>query len=289
MSYTSTKEPAATQPQRMNDVLEISAVLSSLAGAAAAPNNVGHLHYAVVPNGFKREDLTAAVEATLPTPRRKSGTTRVHDLASLLLLCADQQASSGQAAGYIYADVEARSITAVWNDNRLAHAPGWRDYRAVFKAEYTPEFDKWLRNNKQHMTQEQFGEFLEDNLADLVDAAHLIEVAGTLVAKTDTQFYSSKRLDNGQTQLGYRETIDAKAGAEGNLTIPREFFLGIRVFKNGEAYKLKARLKYRLKNQTLDFWYELDRPEVTVEAAFTHYVTQAREHSGFIVLLGAAG
>ena len=37
--------------------------------------------------------------------------------------------------------------------------------------------------------------------------------------------------------------IDAKAGADGALKIPQAFNLGLRIFKNGEGYKLTARLK----------------------------------------------
>ena len=73
------------------------------------------------------------------------------------------------------------------------------------------------------------------------------------------------------------------------MAIPKEFALGLRVFKNGDGYKLRARLKYRLGGGSIKFWYELDRPERVVEDAFAGYVDQVRENSGYVVLLGAAG
>jgi uncharacterized protein YfdQ (DUF2303 family) len=95
---------------------------------------------------------------------------------------------------------------------------------------------------------------------------------------------SSRRLDNGQVQFAYSETIDARA-SEGSVEIPREFVIGVRLFKNGDGYKVRARLKYRLNAGKLKFWYELDRAENAIEDAFKAYVERARE-AGFAVLIG---
>ena len=185
----------------------------------------------------KREDISEAIEKAQPAPNRKRGTVVVKDLDSLLLLCKDQFPLDS----FIYADPDARKITAVFNDTR-GTAAGWRDHRAEFKAEYTPEFDNWLRNNRQTKEQGAFAEFIEDNFADLAgdDAQTLLDVATTIQAKTNINFGSAKRLQNGQVQLTYTEDIDARAGAAGALEIPKEFTLGLRIFKNGDGYKLRA-------------------------------------------------
>lgn len=272
-----------------NAVLETAAVLTELTAAAIAPVSVGDHHYLVLPPGYEHRDITEAVVKTKSAPARKSGTTHVHDVASLLQLCTDRKQENADATGYLYADIGRRSITAVWNDQRQAHTPGWRDHRAVFTAELTPEFKRWLEQDRKAMSQEAFAEFIEDNAADLPDAQLLLEVAGTLSAKTDVQFRSARRLDNGQVQLGYVETINTSAGTEGQLTVPKIFAVGVRIFKAGNGYLINARLKYRLTQGAVKFWYELDRPERAVELAFEGYVTEVREKSGFAVLLGAAG
>lgn len=269
--------------------LQVAAVLTELTAAAIAPVNIGNHHYVITPPGYAHKDISDLVAKTKPTPARKSGTTHVHDVASLLQLCDDRRKEHADAQSYIYADLAARSITAVWNDSRQAHTPGWRDDRAVFKAETTPEFRRWMENNGKKMSQEAFAEFIEDNAADLPDAALLLEVAGTLSAKTDIQFRTARRLDNGQVQLGYTESINTTAGADGALTVPKTFQLGLRIFKNGGGYLINARLKFRLGNGTVAFFYELDRPERAVELAFEGYVNDVREKSGIAVLLGAAG
>lgn len=277
-----------TQSTLQESTLQIAAVLSELTAAAIAPVTIGNHSFVITPPGYQHKDITDLVAKALPAPARKSGTTVVHDVPSLLALCEDRTKEHADAQGYIYANLEQRSITAVWNDQRQAHTPGWRDHRAVFKAEHTPEFKRWIENDRTVMSQEAFAEFIEDNAVDLPEATLLLEVAGTLSAKTDVQFRSARRLDNGQVQLGYTETINTTAGAEGSLTVPKQFGIGVRIFKNGGGYLINARLKYRLTQGAVKFFYELDRPERAVELAFEGYVKEMREKSGMAVLLGAA-
>lgn len=263
------------------------AAVERLAVSSFAAREVNGHHFLVLPHGHQPHDISAAVEKAQPTPYRKRGIVTMHSLDSLLLYAADQAASG---VGYVYADVEERSITAVFNDNK-GDSAGWRDQRARFTAELTPEAQRWISNDKKQMTQESFAEFIEDNFADLAgdQAQTLLEVATTIAAKTGINFSSAKRLDNGETQFVYNETIDATAGANGTTKIPQKFQLGVRLFKGDKTgYAINARLKYRLNSGALKFWYELDRVERALEDAFGGYVDKARE-SGYTLLLGKAG
>ena len=277
----------ATSKTAPTDIIQTAEQLVSLTAAALAPVQVGAAHFVTVPEDYTHEDITSAVEKASPTPTRKRGTVVLGNVESLLAYCADQQATG---TGYIYADPDARSICAVFNDQRHMGFAGWRDHRAVFNAEYTPEFKLWITNNKQQKGQTEFAEFIEDNLADLqgTDADLLLKVATTIQATSGINFASAKRLQDGQTQLIYNEVIDAKAGTDGALKIPQTFTLGMRIFKNGGGYKLTARLKYRLASGSVKFWYELERPERAVEDAFSGYVEMVREKSDYTVLIGKA-
>lgn len=286
---TRTQTPSATLEATNNtpDAIVIAETMMTLANATLSPTEINGAYFAIVPPGHRREDITKLVEAAQPRPSRKTGTTELRALRSLVQVCKDQ---AGAEHSYIFADPEARTITAVFNDHR--DLPGWRDHRANFKAEYTPEFDRWLRHNGAGaaMDQLKFAEFIEDNFADIAEpsAAQLLEVASTLQAKTEINFSSAKRVDNGQNQLTYTEAINATAGASGALAIPKEFHLGVRIFKNGEGYKIRARLKYRLISGGVKFWYELDRPERAVEDAFNGYIATVESETGYTVLVGKA-
>ena len=286
MNFSSNREASTAAIQTIAaDVLADTQALVALAGAAMAPQKINGHHFVMVPKEFKREDITDAVEKAQPVPTRKRGTVALKDVTSFVAYCEDQGCSS---TGYIYADPDARTMTAVFNDHRNIDDGGWRDHRATLKAEYTPEFERWLRNSGQHKSQTDFAEFIEDNFADVAgdDAQLLLNVATTIQAKTDINFSSAKRLESGQVQLTYNEVINATAGANGALTIPKTFTLGLRLFKNGAGYLIKARLKYRLGQGGVKFWYELDRPEKSVEDAFAGYIEQVTKDSGYAVLLG---
>jgi len=258
--------------------------IGALSVAASAVQKIEGTTHLVIPEGFKHIDLTAALEKAEKYPNRKTGTVHLSDLPSFNVYVADQ----GEAYDtYIYADPDARTLTAVLNEHdKGSTVPGWRDHRAVYKAELSREFTNWLNFNKKPMEQEEFAIFLEDNIADVVEPSGetLLQIALTLQAKTQVNFSSHKRLDNGQVQFAYEENVDARAGT-GLIEIPREFTIGLRLFKNGDGYKIRARLKYRLGGGKLKFWYELDRADNAIEDAFQAYVDQAREN-GFTVLIG---
>ena len=258
--------------------------IGALSLAASAIQELNGTTHLVIPEGFRHLDLTSALERAGEYPKRKTGTVHLGDLSSFNVYVADQ---GEPYETYIYADPEARTLTAVLNEHDRGddHA-GWRDFRAVYKAELSREFTTWLQLNKKPMEQEDFAIFLEDNIADVVEPSGetLLQVALTLQAKTEVNFSSHKRLDNGQVQFAYSETVDARAGT-GMIEIPREFTIGLRLFKNGDGYKIRARLKYRLGGGKLKFWYELDRADNAIEDAFQAYIDQAREN-GFTVLIG---
>lgn len=259
--------------------------IGALTVAATGVHSNGDAHFLVLPPDFKHIDLTKAIEGALPEPHRKSGVVALADLPSFLEYVGDQGA---QDCTYIYASPDTRTLTAVLNEHEQGHGslPGWRDFRVSYTAELSREFSAWHKNDRKPMDQEEFATFVEDNIADIAEPTGetMLQVALTLQAKTEVAFSSHRRLDNGQVQLTYTENIDARAGA-GDIMIPREFALGLRLFKNGDGYKVRARLKYRLGGGKVKFWYELDRVENAIEDAFKAYVDQARA-SGYTVLIG---
>lgn len=258
--------------------------IATMARGALSAQQVEKTYHLIVPPQHTHIDITKLIEAAQEHPNRKRGTATLCDLASFITYAQEQRAA---ASGYIYADPDKRTLTAVFNDHRDDDFAGFRDYRAVYTAELGREFALWLKNDRQPMEQEAFAVFLEENIEDVQDPPGdvLLAIALTLQAKTEVNFSSSRRLDNGQVQLAYTENVDARAGA-GAIDIPREFSIGVRCFKNGTGFKLRARLKYRLGAGKVKFWYELDRPENAIETAFEEYTKQTAETSGYTVLIG---
>lgn len=192
-------------------------------------------------------------------------------------------------------DAAAKAATENESPNFLRDA-GWGDHVAEYPLVPTPEWSRWIGKSGQAMTQSEFAQFLEDNAEDIVvpsvnnagypDAQLVLSTALTLQAKTDIQFKSGIRLSNGQHQLTYVENIDAKAGIDGQQTIPDRFALALAPFKGSIVYEVRARLKYRLGNGRVNFTYELERAHKVVEHAYNDLRKKIGEAVGGPVLAG---
>lgn len=164
------------------------------------------------------------------------------------------------------------------HENGTDAVPRHCHHVANFTVEKTPEFQKIENNSGKKFSQTEFALFIEDVMPYInqPDAAVLHEIVQTLNAKTNVDFKSGVRTDNGQVQLQYNETIEARAGVAGNLTIPEKIVFGIQVHRGGEHYALPARFRYRIKDGDITFWYDLDQLEKAIEKSMEDTVEYIR-------------
>jgi len=135
----------------------------------------------------------------------------------------------------------------------------WKKHTAQLTLVKSLEFGEWSAKNRKAMSQAEFAEFLDDNQADLVDAAAMMEVSRTLTATKNVQFKSSTDLSNGSSELIYTEDVRGQM-ANGQAVIPQVFELRIPVFNGEEATLIRARFRYRIEDGKLQLWYILHRP-----------------------------
>ena len=64
------------------------------------------------------------------------------------------------------------------------------------------------------------------------------------------------------------------------------FRIGIPVFWNGDAYPIIARLRYRVREGKLTFWYELVRQDKVLEAATLTMIHAVQEGAGVPFFFG---
>lgn len=220
-------------------------------------------------------------------PTRKTGHAQVTDTHSFGLYVNDHQVTGTTT---LWGDRKAGRILAVFNGhtNSGDGKAGWGDHRATLGLQLTPEWVAWNQASGQLIAQEPFAEFLEDHLAEIVepDGAALLEVATSLQAHIGATMKSAIRLDSGQVQFAYEETIEATAGKAGKLTIPTKLTLALTPFEGGEPYKVEARFRYRLANGTLKLGVVLDRPDDVLRAAFADVVKQVEDDTSLTVLYG---
>lgn len=246
--------------------------IAALALSGAEVKMVDHTPIVIVPDDHSVEVL----ERCLDVPTRKRGTVTLRDAASFISMVNAEKSGSTR----IYGNYEKPGFVAVFNDHGFG--PGWQDHRAVFSCPLSVEWKAWTGQDGQRMTQEQFAQFIENNLPDIAQppAADMLEVSRTLEAKKKVNFASGIRLANGQNQLTYEEEISGTA-AKGQLQVPEEFIIGIPVLEGGIKYAVTSRLRYRiLDGGKMQMWYELVRPHKIIEDAVKEVWSQIAQETG---------
>ncbi|WP_328436963.1 YfdQ family protein [Streptomyces sp. NBC_00444] len=273
MTYT---EPGSTNGEAQTIV---DTAVRTLTPHQLTPGN----YYAFnTPTGIERVDLTG--DQYKDAPSRKAGITTVRDFASFIAYWEKHADDNSE----VYADVERLAITAVL-DAHTADAPRWSGHVLRLELRKTEAWTQWLQLDGKLMGQEQFAEFLEDHLPELREpaAAEMLQIAQSIQGVAKAEFQSGTRLSSGERKLAYVETIQAKAGQKGELTIPETFTVGLVPFEGSDGYELTARLRYRINGGPLQLAYKLERPADTLRAAFGDVVTAIAEEINTAVMNGS--
>lgn len=246
---------------------------TTLRSAEPKPIEPGKIYAFITPGGgVQKVDLTGP-EYT-GRPPRKTGTTIARDAESFLAYYEKHHDDNTE----VYADADRLSITAVL-DAHSADTARWETHRLGLCLRQTDAWKQWLALDGKLMGQEQFAEFLEDHLPELLEpaAATMLEIAQSIQGVAKAEFQSGTRLQSGERKLAYVETVTAKAGQKGELVIPETFTVGLVPFDGSEGYKLTARLRYRINGGPLQLGYKLERPADTLRTAFADVVKKVAE------------
>jgi hypothetical protein len=237
-------------------------------------------------------------------PKRVTGTVQLTHVGSLLEVWGKHNDPDSD----VYADREARTITAVFNAHRgrfitpptvdgdfvgVAHRDAerarWQDHRALLTLTYSDALKAWLGSNGRAMNQEQFAEFIEDRIANIIEpaGADLLEMAQTFQAHTTAEFKSGINIQNGQRTLTYIENIDGRV-SDGTASVPTGLTLHLPVWRGDDSdlIDMTARIRYRVGGGKLSLSYHLDQPTEVLDAAFEAEIARVEGHVGRHVLRG---
>jgi len=257
------------------------------------------------------KDGVAAIPSTIfddyrAKPARRKGTATLTDLDSLIghvnrfkdddtvLFASDNRSSP--------------SITAVLDYHRAgADAdPRFGQHRARFAFPLSDEWTAWNAGNKKPLRMIEFAAFLEDRIIDVLDdggelpddmarfvkaiggniasPTKLMEIAVGLKVNEKSAVGETVNLSSGEGEISFVSQHTDGAGKP--LKVPNLFLIGIPVFKNGPAYRIAVRLRYRKSDGGLSFWYEMWREDRVFDDAFREAVERAKEETGLPVLMG---
>lgn len=253
--------------------------LDTGAALTKAQTVTGREPFLVVPDGYS----TLSLDEFREKPARIKQAIKVFDVKSFTAYFTDYCADDSR----VFVDKHTPRIRAVIDYHSLDSA-AWGDHTLEYQFRHTPEWLTWAGSNKKEFSQADFAAFIEDNLPDIIapDPATMIEVSRTLEAKKNVTFGSAVRLANGEVQFAYSEEIRGTAGS-GTIEIPETFDLSIRPFEGSEPYRVTARFRYKLTQETLKLRYELVRPHKILEDAINTVVTQIEAGISNPITLGS--
>lgn len=213
-------------------------------------------------------------------PRRAIANRVVYDAASF----AGYLDRHADQASEVYADPQRAEITGIVDSHQGAVLPaGWQSHRIVLKLTTSPAWDAWRQYDGKLLSQTEFAEHIELQASDVREPApaDLLDLAQTFEATKSVDYESSERLADGQVKFRYVETVEAKAGQKGDLTIPTVIKIAVRPYIGAPLYQVTARFRYRIgADRSLKLGYVLERPQLILDLAFEDVVALLRTGRG---------
>ena len=251
-----------------------------------------HIKRVALPPGWKLEEKDD--EKLHSTPYRKTGTIRLDDQDSFVNYV-NRHKIADLTTIYCQADYQKSEVDfgCIINDhNGALNGQQWRDHRALYQPIFSEEWNRWTGNDTEPLSQTGFAMFIEDNLADIAavegmpTGQQLLEMATSFQANQDMRFKSAVRLQNGGVNMSFVQDDDNQTLAQ--MKLFEKIAIGIPVFWNGDAYQITARLRYRVKEGRLTFWYELIRHDKVLEDATKTLINKIQDATGVPLYFGRA-
>ncbi len=218
------------------------------------------------------------------TPRRKKAKVRTYEVQSFIDYIG-RHGTPSHTTVWCETDYAASRVafTSILNDHGGDEDPHWRDHTCAYTPEFSQEWRNWTKHDRKQFSQAEFAAFMEENLKDIASAdglptgAQMLEMALSFEANQDMRFKSAIRLQNGGVQMSFVQDDDDQTLAK--MQMFDRFALGLQVFWCGDAYQVDARLRYRVREGKLTFWFELIRPDKVLESATQTLIDEIREKS----------
>lgn len=254
-----------------------------------AGDELSHVRRVALPPGWTLKEIDD--EKLLHQPRRKVSSVRLDNANSFIAYVSLH--STLESTIWVKADYTAGKVEflAIVNDHGgHEDSSGWRDHRAAYSPKFSEEWNRWKGSDKKPMTQAEFATFIEDNLADIAGGdglpagADMLRMAIDFEAKQDMRFKSALRLQSGGVDLAFVQQEDN--GTLEKMKLFDRFAIGIPVFWGDAAYRVEARLRYRVREGKLSFWFELIRADKVLEAAANAIVDKITDAVQMPIFLG---
>ncbi len=257
----------------------------------------------VLPAGKQVHSLKKLYDEWRDAPDRRRGTARFEDIDAFI---AHTNRFSDESS-VVFASTQPAKLVSVldYHEAGPKGAPRWGQHRGEYAFPFSEEWLRWTGAAGKELGQASFAEFLEKSILDIADPASagpsalrfanalgasfadaqaLMELSRGLTIRVASRVRNAQTLSNGTVQVQYDTEHQNEAGAP--INVPQAFLLGIRVFKNGDLYQVPVRLRYRLREEKINWTFELWRSDLVFDDAFAGALERVRQATKIPVLIG---
>lgn len=163
-------------------------------------------------------------------------------------------------------------------DYHLKDTPSWLDHTLTTMLALSKQLQTWLTKAGTWMPQEQFAEFLDENLGDIQEPTPttVLDFVECLQCTRNEKFRSALNQTTGEVQFVWEKANST----EDRTNIVRDFTLGIPVWHRGDNIAIKARLQHRIKETEgkagVNFRFKLEHLERIQDTLWDEAITKLR-------------
>lgn len=209
------------------------------------------------------------------------------------------------------------------DDNGTTAYAQFREHRGIHRFPLSDEWTAWTEVDGAPMDQVKFAEWIENRVGDLMapppnlvkpkkaDAggdfgrltpdeelanfllllggdiaspSRMVELSRGLSLRAEQRVHQAFKLESGETQIQFTDEHTDEAGQP--LKVPNLFLIAIPVFKDGEFYRIAARLRYRVRGGSIVWFFELYRHDRVFDHAFREACEKASQETGLPLFYG---
>lgn len=259
-------------------------------GAAAQVNSVRVDNSAYVqvlsfpkPNGgIELKSVKPFIDEWAAAPDRRAGIATAMTLQSLI----DLTNRHKDEDSVLFANLGASgaNISAIFDYHKIDGAPRFGKHRAVYSFPLSEEWKAWQASNGREMKQSEWAAFIEDRIADLAapsddeskefeslfqtkiaTPAEMITLSRGMQISVEGKVKEARNLTSGEAEIIFEEVH--KDGSGQKLVVPGLFIINIPLFVDAAYTRLIARLRYRRREQSIIWFYQLYRAADMVREA----------------------
>lgn len=242
-----------------------------------------------VPLAFDRNtqqlrSVKGLIEEYRTAPAFRTGAAEAQTLASFIDLV--NRHMDEDTAVFVDLDWKKPSFTCVVDYHRQAggdHEPRPLKHRIHYGFPLSDRWQAWVEQNGEPMKQIEFAAFIEERIADLsapveadrdleklfqtkiADPFEIMQLSRGLAVTVDSKVSRAVTLQSGEGEMIFEEVH--RDGGGQKLTVPGLFMLSLPIFFRGEYHRIAARLRYRVSNGAVVWFYQMYEPDKAVTEA----------------------